>query len=304
MQTVTIQVADREETPVADVVIRIFDLTGEVFVTQVTTNGSGVAIFDLPEDVYWVRLFCLGYRFDSMLTIDVAAGEVNTFDVTAHSLVSIVPSTVPQLCVVSGCVTRPDLVPHSNIRVSFLPIQRPQIHGTRLVVSSPLTVMSDEDGYINAELFRGGLYECCVAGQEDITSIVVVPDADSVEFVDLLWPYLRTIRFYDENDARITSLSLAVGESRSIRMVGTLSSGVEVPVRVNARDYILLTDFAALVWPAVSVVDVGMSADSTLTFIGVDSGTTTLSFTAVPEYEELRYPAAVNDWDTLNITVV
>lgn len=304
MVSVTLVVADDQipANALEDVVVRVFSEDGLTFVTQGLTDADGELVLELDEATYWARFFKLGYQFESRLTVEVDAGaSSNTFDVEAVDLTILPPSTVPSLCKASGYVRGPDLAPKAGIRLVFSLTGKPRIVAGQVMVVQDLITVSDEDGWVEVELVRGGVYDCVVDGMDDSVFRVVVPDRTSVALTELVWPYIASLT-YSIDDVTVDEVEVAAGESTTVTATTQLSSGVTTPYELDDG-----TTRSTASWIHLDIADPTVASftlsDDVLTITGIAAGTTEITAEVVPDIETERIPVPTRSLATLTVTV-
>ncbi len=307
MVTVTLTVTDDavSPSPVEDVVVRVFSEDGAVFVTQAQTDDDGEVVLELEDaTTYWVRFFKIGYQFDSQLTIDVdSSASSNAFDVEAVDLTTLSPSTVPSLCKVQGVLAGGDLHPRSGISLTFSLTGKPRVVAGVGMVLQDLIASTDEDGWLEVELVRDGIYDCVITGQDDTVYRVVVPDRTSASLTEVLWPYVAELvyQMYDED---VDSVEVAVGESIEVETWVRLSSGVHTPFKYDGdSEWRDIGEYVALTYSDDAVAEVTLS-EGVLTITGVAAGVDVITAEVREGVEVERLPEPARTLPSLTITVV
>jgi len=284
-ETVRIFVVDQETpTPgaIEDVLVRVFDSTGSTFITQNTTTLVGsdaIADFTLDGDdppiEYQVRLSKVGVAFDGLLGDDSktpqlievysppanAPSGTNDFIVKGQTFVR--PTAADdKLCRVSGFFKRGDSLPYPNLDIIFIPLFNPTIVSGNAVMGGQIVARTDEDGYIEVDLYRGGTYSAIIETLEDNAMELVVPDSSSFNIVDLIFPVVKEVIFNP------SSVNLAVGGTEEIVPTVTASNTVVLEGAAPADvEYVVDDESIATV----------LVMDDRLVITGVSAGTTQLS---------------------------
>ena len=293
-----------DESPLEDVVVRVYSEDGLTFVTQAQTDEDGTLVLDLEDaTTYWVRFFKIGYQFQSKLTVEVDSGaSSNTFDVTATDLTELPPSTVPTLCRASGYLAGADLHPREGITVTFTLTGKPRVVSGVAMVLQDLIAKTDENGWIEVELVRGGIYDCVVAGQDDTVYRVVVPDRTSVSFTELVWPYVAELA-YQVDGEDVTEVEVAVDETVEVQTFVRLSSGVLTPFKYDGdSEWTDIGSFVELTYSDDATAVVTLS-QGTLSIQGAVAGSTTISAEIRDGVEVERLPEPTRTLPSLTITV-
>lgn len=287
-ETVRVFVVDEKSPtpdPIENVLVRVFDSTGATFITEDYTDVQGIADFTLdgddPPNEYQIRLSKTGVAFDGNLGDDskspqlievytpASASPSGTNDFTVKGQTFSRPvATDPRLCRASGFFRRADGQPYPFLDVIFTPRFKPAIVDGDSVMWGSITTRTDEDGYLEIDLFRGGEYSVMVETLADCPRLVVVPDASSENLVELLFPVVESVTFAP------TSVSIAVGEQAEVvPTVEASDQRVLEGAAIGDVDYVVADE---------GVATVIKQADS-LIITGVAPGTTQIDVSRLDE---------------------
>jgi len=278
-ETVQVFVVDQQTptpSPIEGVLVRVFDATGATLVTQDYTTSLGVADFTLDGDdppiEYQIRLSKWGVSFDGNLGDESKSPQLievwtppanspsgtNDFEVKGETFVR--PVAIDQrLCRASGFFRRADGQPYANLDVLFTPRFRPAIVDGDSVMWGTINTRTDEDGYLEIDLFREGHYSVIVETLEPCPRDVLVPDASSENLVELLFPVVDSVTFDP------TTVSLAVGEDQDV-ITTVVASDQRVLEGAASNDVVYTIDDPTIASVAVSsdgVIIRGLAAGST-----------------------------------------
>lgn len=221
-ETVRIYAVDEAGDPLDGVLVRFFDDT-DTFVTQQYTSIVGADAYaevtldgDDPAINYTIRLSKTGVAFDGQLGDDsktpqsisvyspasAAPNGTNYFDVQGQTFTRPVASD-PRLCRCSGYFFDHSGRPLADMDVHFIaiclnesqPPMTPMIIDGNAVMSDKIITRTDENGYLQIDLYRTGHYSALVQGFEHSRRVIVVPDSPSVNLIDLLFPVVSEITF-------------------------------------------------------------------------------------------------------------
>lgn len=226
-ETVRIFVVDQQTptpAPIENVLVRVFDATGAIFIAQDYTDVNGIADFTLdggdPPNEYQIRLSKTGIAFDGSLGDDSKSPQLieiwtpatsspsSTNDFTVRGQTFSRPvATDLRLCRASGFFRRADGHPYPNLDLIFTPRFKPAIVDGHSVMWGDIHTRTDKDGYLEIDLYRGGEYAVEVETLEDCQRDIVIPDATSINLIDLLFPVVAQVTF------DLQSLALLSGES-------------------------------------------------------------------------------------------
>lgn len=288
-ETVKFYVTDQNTDPILGVLVRVFDATGTTFIAQdytVDVGGDAVAEVTLDGDdppiEYTIRLSKTGVAFDGSLGDDSKSPQLieiysppaasptgkNDFDLRGETFTRPV-ATDPRLCRASGFFKDAFGRPLANLDIKLINQFKPAIVDGYGILGERGDLRTDEDGYVEVDLYRNGEYLAYVqsiqAADADPASAivfnreVVVPDQSSIDFVALLFPFVEEIIFTPD------PISVAVGDS------------VEVTAVVTATDKRVLTgtgcDDVLYEVADTNIALLSIEVDK-LTIIGVSAGTT------------------------------
>lgn len=314
---VTIVVSDNQlvSQPVEDVTVWFYT-DAEVLLTSTLTDADGEIELMLdgstdPGTQYIVRLRKDGYSFtegptQKIYVLDPLPGDdSNVFDIEAHAHV-LPESNDANMCMLSGYLSDTAGRAIASRPVKFVARKGfpddalggmhftgdPSVIGRRIVVADA-TFETDETGYLECSLPRGGRLDVHIYGAEHpsgVTSPILIPDAAGWRLEDVLFIYPVSVT-YDS-----ASVSVSVGETETLDVEALLSNGatIEEEHDMNRRLVFSSSD--------TDVFDVILSGDGELTISGNGVGTATLLVeradgTAVPARPE------IGDLEVTNPTV-
>jgi uncharacterized protein YjdB len=229
-ETVRVFVEDEQSptpAPIENVLVRVFDAAGAVFISQDYTDALGIADFTLdgddPPNGYTIRLSKTGVAFDGNLgdgskspqKIEVwtppanAPSGTNDFEVRGQTFNRPV-ATDPRLCRLSGFFRRSDGEPYAWLDFRFKPCFKPAIVDDDGVLWGTIEARTDEDGYIEIDLFREGEYRVTVETLTDDERLIVIPDVSSENIVEILFSIVETVVFLP------ASLTMAVDDQEEV----------------------------------------------------------------------------------------
>jgi len=173
--------------------------------------------------------------------------------------------------------------------------------GGRVVTKSKIITTSDASGYIEVELIRNGVYDATIDGHEDTVYRVKVPDSESSDITDLIWPYVYDV----DLGSWSTGATVSTGEAAEQVVAAKLSSGVTTPVSLDGDDSLGFGYFLSLESQDTSIATVTMDdVTGSMTLSGVAAGTTSVSFTVREGTSAARLPAPSVTLPTLSVTVL
>lgn len=248
-ETVKFYLTDQNADPILGVLVRVFDVPGTTFITQdytVDVGGDAVAEVTLDGDdpplQYTIRMSKVGVAFDGSVGDDSKSPQLieiysppanaptgkNDFDIQGQTFTRPV-ATNPRLCRCSGFFKDATGQPLPNLDMSFINQFKPSIVDGDAVLGAKVDIRTDEDGYVQLDLYRGAEYLVMVSSVEaamadDTSAIVfprelVIPNQGSANLVDLLFPIVEELAFTP------TPVSLAVGGTQEVTIVVTASDG-------------------------------------------------------------------------------
>jgi hypothetical protein len=236
-ETVRVFVEDQElptANPIENVLVKVFDSTGATFITQDYTDVLGIADFTLdgddPANEYQIRLSKTGVAFDGALGDDSKSPQLievysppanapngnNDFTVQGQTFVRPTASD-PLMCKVSGHFKRGDGLAYPNLDVIFTPLFKPAIVSDAGIMGGQIVTRTDDDGYIEIDLYRNGEYSVSVETLDDYPIKIYIPDLSSFNLAHLLFPVVSQVVFDP------TSASITVGEEKEVETTVTAS---------------------------------------------------------------------------------
>ena len=303
--TVRVYAVDENTDPLEGVLVQVYDAT-DIFVTQNTTAlvlTEAYAEFTLngddPPVDYTIRMSKAGVAFDGLLGDDsktpqaiqvydppAAAPVTGTNYFTVQGQTFTRPaSTDPRLCRASGFFKDSAGRPRNDLSIVFVPLASPLIVDGDAIMGYQLDGSTDDDGYFQVDLYRGGEYRATVESFEDFIREITIPDASSANLVHILFPVVQTVEFDP------TSVSVAVDATVDVTLTITTSSGVVLdPVD---GDVIFTTNDS-------DVATVQVTDEGKLRIMGRSAGTTTITATradtsiiTVPELQDVDFSVTV-----------
>lgn len=291
-ETVKVYVKDQLSAPITGVLVRVFDAAGTVFIAQnytVLVSGRAVADFTLDGDTlpisYTIRMSKTGVAFDGnqgdaskspqLITVysppALAPNGTNYFEVIGQTF-TLPVATDPRLCRASGYFKDPTGQPLPGLDIEFINQFNPTVVDGYGVMGTKVDLRTDEDGYVEVDLYRGAEYHVLVQGLEaaeaDPSGAIIferdveVPDRSSINLLDLLFPVVKEITWDPP------TISLAAGET------------LEVVPTVTATDFRVLVGSACedVIYDTEdpSIATVGALIDK-IVVAGVEAGTTQLT---------------------------
>lgn len=282
---------DQSADPILGVLVQVFDITGTTFITQdytVDVAGDAVAEVTIDGDAapiqYTIRMSKTGVAFDgsqgddskSPQSIDVyspAAGAPNgnnNFNIQGETF-ALPTATDPRMCRCSGFFKDGAGRALASLDIYLINQFLPAVVDGYGILGERLDLRSDEDGYVQLDLYRDGIYRAMVqslqAAEIDNTGAIVfpreivVPDRSSANIVDLLLPIVVGV-VWDP-----TSVTVAAG------------AALDLTPTITASDFRELTGTAledvSFEIEDTDVATVECQSDK-LVITGVASGTTNL----------------------------
>lgn len=187
---------DPDATPISDVVVRVFDAAGTFFQTQGITDSDGRVAFTLLSSLtYQLRFFKdkVSLRQPVAIVVSEVPGE-NIWTTRGH--VYEPPEAVhPRLCRCSGFFKNLDNSPAREHVVHINSIFDPLLFEGNAMLTEKLMARTNDDGYVEFDLVRGGQYSVTVEGFEDTQRILTVPNAPSANLPDLMFAVVDHVDF-------------------------------------------------------------------------------------------------------------
>lgn len=281
LETVKVYAVDENSDPLVGVLVQAYD-DGGVFVTQNTTAIVGAEAYcelplegDDPPNAYTIRLSKTGVAFDGLLGTDSETPQsvdiysppsaapvtgTNNFQVQGQTFTRPA-ATDPRLCRASGFFKDLAGRPLVNMSIRFMNLNIPTIVDSDAVLGGSVSGQTDANGYFEVDLYRGGEYRANIESLDIHLRVVCLPDASSVNIVDLMFPTVATISYNPD------PVSIAVGAYVDVEL--TITDTVGLTHAFEDGDIIVTVDDE-------TVASIGLQ-DGFLHVIGVAVGSTVIS---------------------------
>lgn len=194
-EPVDVYIKDQLGNPVPAVTVRIFNAAGSVFFTQGVTDTNGKASFLLFTQEYSMRFnrFSTGFEQPQLFTV-LEAPSLNSFNVLCE-VFNFPVSGDSRLCRCSGYFRNPDGSPQTYLDMHFYPEFGPMILDSAMVTPRTMVARTDEDGYLQLDLIRGGCYRVTVEGLDNEERYIRVPDLAGTNLANILLPIVSRVTF-------------------------------------------------------------------------------------------------------------
>jgi hypothetical protein len=182
-----------QKNPVSSVTVKVLSTDGTIVFGQTITDANGHAGFLLPDgQSYQARFFKFAVSFVNPQLFTVPAGQAASFNISAELVTPPVP-TDARLCTAYGYFRDITGAPQRNVDIQFIARFDPTLVDGSGVLKERKRVRSDQNGYCQINLFRNAHYDCTIAGEEDITRKIRVPDAPNCNLPDLIFPIVASV---------------------------------------------------------------------------------------------------------------
>lgn len=201
---------DAYSTPVAGVVVRVFNNTGTVFQTQAITDEAGIVSFTLLAPLtYSVRLYKEKFSIKQPQLLPVVENPEflpisNNFIARGHAYKP--PESVhPRLCRCSGFFKNLDNSPAREHSIHVISVFDPLLFEGDAMLTERLQARTDDRGYAEFDLVRNGQYLVTVEGFEDQQRTINVPDSPSANLPDMFFEVVESVAFDPPGPWGVTS---------------------------------------------------------------------------------------------------
>lgn len=247
-ETVKFFVEDQNTDPIVGALVRVFDKTSGLLVTQQYSALVGTdAVADItlngddPAIEYDIRLSKTGVAFDGTLPGGASPQRIQIFSPAGNSPTGTnnfalkgqtftrPVATDLRLCRCSGFFRDGAGRPLANLDIKIINQFKPAIVEGDAVLGERLDLRTDADGYAQVDLFRYGKYCAWVdsiqatennsTGALSFPRNIVIPNASSANLVSLLLPYVESVAFSP------SVVSLSVGDRLEVLPTLTASDG-------------------------------------------------------------------------------
>lgn len=224
MTAVTIAVYDNLNpvNALQGVTIRVYNRSGDEFITQLVTDSAGEVTYDIPDATYWIRLYKKGYSFESKMLIIVDAAETNAWNITGRDLTILPPSRADGICRISGYIIDAQGAPSHLPIITFMSPKDKRVMGRNIIGTEKVTAQPDSNGYIELELIQNLVYEVYMASISDEILVIKVPNLQACNITDLLYPIGKLL------SALPAIQTITVGEDTDVSVSLGSSSGVSL----------------------------------------------------------------------------
>ena len=296
VETVRIYTEDELGDPLVGVLVRFFDAT-DVFVTQQYSALVGAVAYaevsldgDDPVPIdYTIRMSKTGVAFDGGLGDDSKTPQSisvysppgltpptsNGFTVSGQTFTRPI-ATDPRLCRASGFFRDISGRPLANLDLHFIglcqnvdqpPMSPMIVDGDAVLQGGELVTRTDSNGYLQVDLYRSGEYGVLMQGFETDLRSILVPDAPSVNLVNLLFPVVTSIVFNPD------PLTLSVDDVTDVDVTVLASDGQTL--NIDDGDLLFTSSDTGVV--SIQVLN------SKLRVVGVAAGTAEITATRADE---------------------
>lgn len=180
--------------PIQGTVVKILSPDGVLVYGQATSDSEGHAGFLLPSgQEYQARFYRFATSFTNPLLFNVLdPPATNTFNVKGATLTPPVP-TDARLCTAYGYFRTVTGAPAVGVDIQLIAQFHPILLEGAAALTERAIVRTDKNGYAQVNLIRLGHYQATIAGCEDMTRTLRVPDAPNVNLPDLCFPVVSSI---------------------------------------------------------------------------------------------------------------
>ena len=255
-------------TPIAGVLVAVYNATGSTRYTSAVTDTTGLAGFLLAPGTYSLRFYKFQVGFTQPQRIVVISDPLtpgttpNGFTVYGESFHPPVASDA-RLCRASGFFRDVTGAARQYLDLHFITQFNPVLLEGSLVMDERRCTKTDSDGYACVDLIRCANYTVTIEGFEDTQRSIRVPDSAWVNLPDLLFAVVASV---DMNP--VGPYAMSVGDTLVLTPTVTDTGGVPLigiapaDVRWGTAD------------PTIAVV--GAVTGTTLSLRALSVGTTQL----------------------------
>jgi hypothetical protein len=316
-EEVTIYVLD--QTPPGELIngvyVALHDYTTKALL-QFDYSGAGaltdgqIIFSNVDPDDYEIRIVPVspvGVKDGKIQKITVLASptppDSNIFDVLLTQE-GLEVAANPNLCRCSGFFVDmtgkalPDVSVH--ITDACLPQMEQLASGnyqTKAIVPSRRVFATDSAGFLSVDLYRGQTYGVYMEGWENVFRWFTVPDAPAANFIDILFPYVSLVQYYESGNLVLPidspSVAVTIGVDKEIEFEVVLKNGNIA----NSDEVTFSVDDDSILEASVSY------RDSKLTLKGVSAGVATVSVERVASNDGVTITPVPELIAALSVTV-
>ena len=284
--------------PVEGMVLQIYNLEGSRLISSGQTDALGELTLSLDEDTrYQVRFYGkhILARADTTYIRVVTPPPANVWQFEATTFTPPV-SPNPNMCRLWGFFVNPAGQRLRGTLLRIIPRQDPAvIYDLHAHASgqNAIPLATDNDGFVQLDLPRGGNFSVVMGGYTDTIADFEVPDANSWNLVDVLFPTPVSLTF-----APAGPTALGVDDTEDYVPSLTLSDG---------RVLTLETEELATEWVEFTSSDEDVMTVATVEGVvrvtAVAAGPAQLSATVLDTVAMPRVPAAVMAVTAVSVVV-
>ena len=229
--------------PVPDVFCALYTALGVLLTTGTTLANGTLALGDRAAGTYELRVTpqATGYivpQGGNVTSLVVAATGTQVFDLVM-TLSSVSPPADAHLCrcygnilTSTGAVARAVTLIFSECVVPNL-LYYSGTNSSKIVVPSAVQVKTDTSGFVSVDLLRGASYAVTIAGYDNFSVVVEIPDLPTTSLPEVIFSVIDRIEY--KNGANTLSpvaapiLALAVGAEVALATSVVYRSGLVKP---------------------------------------------------------------------------
>lgn len=290
-EDVTIYVTDAfpAGNPISGVYVGIHNSATKVLVQSGLSDASGMVLFPAVDETLNSGVYEL--RIAPNIPGEVVGGSVKSITVLAAPVsplsnifdVTVTPEGYtsapnPRLCRCQGYFVDSTGKARKNLSLSFSEYDLRELEyiasatiDVKGVVPSKIVAVTDANGYMAIDLYRGGCYLLYMEGFESQGRVIKIPDLPSANIADIVFPTVGTVEYYDTSvkilPVNAPTTTVATGADKTLDVEVLLRSGV-----------ITEGDQVTFVSSNTAVATVGYSAsDKQLVITGVAAGSANIT---------------------------
>jgi hypothetical protein len=313
----TFNTQDTDLNGVDDVVIEVFDSIGTHLSTENTSSGQ--VIFSLDGSEIGKRYNFRAYKINAQELLSPVIRYVDRGSILVYeppnvsepntAFLFIPPvlecSTDPACCKISLHVSKHDCSPFKGYALSLHTCRAPfALHkggeNDHLLGGDRIAIRTNRSGKAVFSLPRGGIYTTVLPDFIGEDVVIRVPDTSCADFMDLLFPYVKSI------DADIASLTLLPGEIGEVNITEVCLSDLTTldlcDEPYNPQDYLDVQSSNT----SVATVEYKPGETRIVQVIGVSPGSADITFIPKQPSESSalsRFPLPMPEQTAVSITV-
>ncbi len=172
-------------SPVVGAVVGVYDMSS-FFVTQGTTDSSGLVSFSLIDPQYRIYIYKHGFSIAQPWLLEVDLTKISvTYELIGHER-ELPESLDPKTIRVSGFINNSSNISKKNMSLQLFHLKT-LVSGEDVVSSTPVTYYSNDKGYFEFDLLRNVKYKFGYLTEQNLYNMQT-PDRSAILLPHFIFP--------------------------------------------------------------------------------------------------------------------